>query len=372
MHKLMGIACRRTVALTAGVMLIGGAVGGVLLTPGTALAGPLIATTTAVTGTTQTSTWPGTTLNVQVSVIPVGSSSAWPTGTVQVSDGAGGGCTVTLAKPGATDVGAGSCNIYHLPDGNYSLKATYEGSTSFGESPSNTYPVTIGSAPAFTADSPSLTAADGQSYGYTFHATGAPAPTYALAPGAPSWLNINRYTGAVWGTVPNWANSFSYSVTASNRLGTATAGPYTVSARAARVNLSTYLSCTPKVYTGHRGTCTLWVTDRGYSPARNVTAQIVLPAQLRADYCGYFWSFGCQIRNNTAHENLGTLNPGQTKLLTVVFTARTGLYLWGWHPGRRLTVKVVGSAASNGAWWSGQRVSYSAAWVTIIPRGHWW
>jgi hypothetical protein len=76
---------------------------------------------------------------------------------------------------------------------------------------------------------------------------------------------------------------------------------------------------------------------------------------------------------HTAYENLGTLNPGQTKQLTVVFTARTGFNLWGWHPGHRFTVRVVGSAASYGNWrFIGQRVSYSTAYVTIIPWGFWW
>jgi hypothetical protein len=105
-----------------------------------------------------------------------------------------------------------------------------------------------------------------------------------------------------------------------------------------------------------------------------VTAQIALPRQLRADFCGFFFNFGCRISGNTAFENLGTLNPGQTKELSVVFTARTGFGLWGPHPGHRFTVKVVGSAAAaaNNWWFFGQRVSFSTAYVTIIPRGFWW
>jgi hypothetical protein len=141
-----------------------------------------------------------------------------------------------------------------------------------------------------------------------------------------------------------------------------------------RPQLNTNLSCTRYAFTGQHGSCTLWVTNAGYSPAQDVSAQIALPRQLRADYCGYgyFWSYGCNISGNTAYENLGTLKPGQTRSLTVVFTARTGFNLWGWHRGHRFTVRVVGSASAyNNLWFFGPGQSFSIAWVTIIPRG-WW
>ena len=113
--------------------------------------------------------------------------------------------------------------------------------------------------------------------------------------------------------------------------------------------------------------------------AQGVTAQIALPYQLRADYCGYnnwFSSYGCSISSNTASENLGTLYAGQTRELTVTFTADSGFTLWGRHYGRTFPVKVVGSASSFGNFgnfsYFGQRESYSAAYVTVIPRGFWW
>jgi hypothetical protein len=359
--------------MAAGVILTGGVVGGVLLTPGTAYAGTTIDTTTAITGTTQTSTWHGTTLNVQVSVTPA-SGTVWPAGTVKVSDGSW-GCSLTLAEYESSAIGVGNCDIYNLSGGTYTLTATYQGSTSFSSSVSDPETVTIGSAPVFDVASPPLHATDGQGYSYTFQASGSPAPTYALGSGSPGWLHINSSTGQVWGTVPNWGTSFSYSVTASNSVGSATAGPFTVHTGPGRVDVSTYLSCTSKVHTGQQGNCTLWVTNRGFNPARSVTAKIALPSQLRADYCGhsYFFNFGCTISGNTAHENLGTLKPGQTKELTVTFTAKTGFNLWGWHRGHRFTVRVVGSATSAGNWWFiGQRASHSTAYVTIIPWGFWW
>ena len=286
MHKIVGAACRRTAGLAAGLIVTGGVFGGVLLTPGTAFASTAVDTTTAITGTTQTATWHGTTLNVQVSVTPA-SGTAWPGGTVTVSDGSG-GCSLTLAEQGSTATGVGSCNIDNLRDGTYTLTAAYQASSAFNSSVSN---------------------------------------------------------------------------------------PDTVSIRHPRANIATSLNCTSRVFTGQQGSCTLWVTNSGLSPASDVTAQIALPSQLRANFCnlGFFFNFGCRIINNTAFENLGALNPGQTKKLTVVFTARSGFSLWGWHRGHPFTVKVVGLAASNSNWWfGGQRVSFSTAYVTIIPHGHRW
>ncbi len=135
-------------------------------------------------------------------------------------------------------------------------------------------------------------------------------------------------------------------------------------------NLRTNLNCTPFVGNGRNGSCTLWVTNRGFGPAQDVNAQIALPQQLRADFCGFF--FGCSIFGNTAHENLGTLAPGQTKSLTVVFTARSGWFFWGWHHGHRITVRVVGSASAfNNKFFFGQGQSFSFAYVTIVPLGRW-
>ena len=91
-----------------------------------------------------------------------------------------------------------------------------------------------GTAPKFTVDSPPLTTPVGTKYGYTFAATGTPAPTFAFGTGAPSFLTINATTGAVSGTPPTGTTSFAYSVVASNgTLPNATAGPFTVVVRGA-------------------------------------------------------------------------------------------------------------------------------------------
>jgi hypothetical protein len=379
MHNAMIAACRRTAGLTAGLLLGAGLAGGVLLTPGTALAGPVVANTvvataTAVTGTTQTPGDHGTALDVQVSVTPA-SGTVWPAGTVKVSDGSR-GCQLTLVQDGSKAAGVGDCHIYGLDAGTYTLTATYEGSSSFGSSASNPASVTIGAAPVFYADSPSLTAVSGQRYSYTFGAKGIPAPGYVLGAGSPGWLHIDSRSGAVWGTAPGWVTSFSYSVTASNGAGSATAGPYLVQVTRPHAAIATQLSCTPKVYAGRQGSCTLSVTNAGRFSAPDVTAAISLPAQLRARYCGQFWAHqGCRISGNTASENLGPLRPGQTRTLTVVFTAKSGPGRWGWQHKHTIKVKVTGFAVSGGGFGgSGAPAarSYSAAYVTIVPQGWWW
>ena len=136
MHNLIGAACRRTAGLAAGVILCGGIAGGVLLTPGTALADTAVATTTAITGTSQSPDPAGTTLTVRVSVTPA-SGTAWPAGTVKVSDTAGDSCTLTLAQDGSHAVGVGTCDITGLTGGFYKLTASYAGSSAFSSSVSD-------------------------------------------------------------------------------------------------------------------------------------------------------------------------------------------------------------------------------------------
>jgi hypothetical protein len=371
MHRVLGAACRRSAGIAAGVVLAGGVAGGVLLTPGTAFAATQVSTGTAIT-VTQTPTFGGATLNASVTVTPANTSNGASTGSVSVSDGAGGTCVAALTPvPGSTtDAATGSCSITNVRYGNYTVTANYPSSTLFGSSSDSTG-VTVGSAPVFTPYNPSQSARPGQFYSYTFHAVGSPVIRYSLA--GPFWLHINPFTGTVSGTVPNFGGSFSYSVTATNNAGSATTRTIFVNVRKfVFTNLSTYLSCSSRVYTGTRGSCTLYVTNKGGNSAPSVNAQIALPSQLKADYCGFFFGFGCSINGNTAVENLGTLSPGQTKSLTVVFTAKTGFSIWGWHHGFRFTVKVVGSASSSSGFpFYGHATSYSTAYVTIVPRG-WW
>ena len=141
----------------------------------------------------------------------------------------GGTCTIaygskTSSGPGASAPSSPTTSTFTTLE-----KSTAGGTlTGLGTSPQ----VTVSpaqAAPAFTTDSPPLTATVGTQYSYTFVATGNPTPTYALGIGAPSWLSIGSTTGAVSGTPPTDTTSFTYSVIASNRVTpNATAGPFTV------------------------------------------------------------------------------------------------------------------------------------------------
>jgi Bacterial Ig-like domain (group 3) len=166
----------------------------------------------------------------------------------------------------------------------------------------------------------------------------------------------------------SYAGSSSFAASAS------APDPVTIGAPPVRPHpvIASQLSCSPKVYSGKQGTCTLSVTDTSRFSAPDVTAQVSLPSQLRALYCGRFWPHqGCTISGNTASENLGPLRPGQTKTLSVVFAAKSSHGIWAWHRHHLLKVKVTGSAVEPGFPGPGSQ-SFAAASVTIVPPGWWW
>jgi hypothetical protein len=377
MHNLIRAVSRRKASLAASAALAGG-LGAVLLTPGTALAA--VNTTTAIGSVTQSPQSNGTTtLTVPVTVETGGGTA--PDGTVTVSDGSG-TCSITLAQIGSTESG-GSCDLSGLSAGTYRVEAAYAGSSDgFGGSATSTFVRVNGapasSAPVFRTDSPASSAVSGARYSYTFRASGDPAPTYALGSGAPGWLSIDPSTGAVSGTVPQGITSFTYSVVASNSASSATAGPFTVSVshgvNAGNGRLSTSLSCASPVRAGNRGTCSLSVTNTGWGTDRGVVGEVSLPRQLEADFCGHGWGWGwdnwsCSISGNTATENLGNLAAGQTKTVTVTFTARSTNWLWGRGYQSAKWAQVTGSARSDQSYWYWNgNDSSTSTWVKIVPR----
>jgi len=150
--------------------------------------------------------WPGEQRAAQVI-----SFTAPATGTV------GGSATLTATGGGSGNPvvfsvdrssGSGVCTVSgtngttvsYLAAGSCVIDANQAGNASYSAAPQVTQTIAVDQAPAFVADSPPLTAAAGQTYDYTFAASGAPAPTYALASGAPSWLSVNASTGEVTGT----------------------------------------------------------------------------------------------------------------------------------------------------------------------------
>jgi hypothetical protein len=139
-----------------------------------------------------------------------------------------------------------------------------------------------------------------------------------------------------------------------------------------RQSLSTKLSCPQQVTTGHRGTCTLSVTDNGWGAATGVRASISLPSALSARSCstnansgsGHPWGWQpCSISKNVASANLGTIWAGQTKKLSVTFTGH--LSSWQQNHGRMNRVWVHGSA------WDNNKYSSASAAVVIMPQLYW-
>jgi hypothetical protein len=69
----------------------------------------------------------------------------------------------------------------------------------------------------------------GDAYGATASAPGAlPAPTYTLMSGAPSWLSVDPNSGDVSGAPPAGTTAFSYQVTATNSVGSATSAEQSI------------------------------------------------------------------------------------------------------------------------------------------------
>jgi uncharacterized repeat protein (TIGR01451 family) len=190
--------------------------------------------------------------------------------------------------------GSGVCSVSgttvsYLAVGSCVIDADQAGDADYDAAPEVMQTITVDGAPAFVMDSPPLTAAAGQPYDYTFTASGTPAPTYALASGAPSWLSIDASTGEVTGTPPSGTTSFSYSVTATNDSGTATAGPFTVTVTTAttssKADISAALSCPANLTAGGTGTCTLTVANAGPAMASKVVAGVLLPPALSETSC---------------------------------------------------------------------------------------
>ena len=400
MRKLIEAAGRRGAGVAAGVILTGGLVGGVLLAPAAAYAA-----TATIAINSATPGFGGVTVSVSVT------NGSDPLGTFSVAGAGTSGCTGNLSggmfgMP-SNGSGSGRCTIPSVGAGTYSLVASYDGASSSPTSVTvgNPTPPPGGNAPVFTADSPS-TSVSGQSFSYQFQATNS--PSFQLV-GAPSWLGINN--GMVSGNIPNGTNSFSFSVYAWNQWGHVTVGPFWVYFHQhqnhnyhhnyfnyAETNLSTSLYCTSPVYNGGSGTCTLRVSNSnpnffwgpgqynnnfgpnnnnfGQNFASDITAQISLPYQLKAEYCGYSYYYnGCHIYGNTAYENIGNLYPGQSRSLTVHFRVQSGFNIWGYnHHGNSFWVRVTGSASSNRGNFNffGRGQSYSTAYVQIRPYGIWW
>jgi hypothetical protein len=236
--------------------------------------------------------------------------------------GGGSGNPVTFSVDPAS--GAGVCSVsgstvsYTAP-GSCVIDANQAGDTDYAAAPQVTQTITVYQAPAFVVASPPLSAMTGQAYSYTFTASGDPAPVYALAAGAPSWLSINSSTGALTGTPPAGTTTFTYSVTATNAGGTATAGPFTVTVAktVSEADVSATLACPPSMTVGGTGTCTLTVKNAGPAAASKLLAAIALPSALSEVSC----TQACARHGNVLVWTLPTLASGATSQFSVTIKA---------------------------------------------------
>ena len=232
---------------------------------------------------------------------------------VDASSGAG-VCTVS---------GTNGSTVSYTAAGSCVIDASQAGNANYLAAPQLTQTITVNQAPAFVIDSPPLTAVAGQTYDYTFTASGTPASAYALAAGAPSWLSVNPRTGEVTGTPPSGTTSFSYAVTATNVAGTATAGPFSVTVAKASSNadISAVLTCPASLTVGGTGTCALTVANAGPATATKVVAGIVLPSALSETSC----TSGCARHANVFTWTLASLASGASAKFTITVKAsRTG------------------------------------------------
>jgi hypothetical protein len=190
------------------------------------------------------------------------------------------------SAPGVCTVsGTNGSTVSYTAAGSCVIDANQAGSASYTAAAPVTATITVYQAPAFVIQSPPLATRAGLAYDYAFAASGNPAPTYALASGAPSWLSVNAVTGEVTGTPPLGITSFSYTVTAINPGGKATAGPFTVTVAQAiffNAGSSAALSCPASMTVDGTGTCTLTVANAMPATASKVVAGVPHPGLRQA------------------------------------------------------------------------------------------
>jgi hypothetical protein len=254
---------------------------------------------------------------------------------VLMAMGGGSGNPVTFSVDASSGPGVCSLNgstVSYLAAGSCVIDANQAGNANYADAPTVPMTITVSQGPAFVTDSPPLTAAAGQLYDYTFSASGTPAPTYALASGAPSWLSIDAGTGEVTGTPPSGTTSFSFAVTATDPAGTSTAGPFTVTVTTAsssgKADISAALSCpsdltvastttSTTTSTTDTGTCTLTVANAGPGTASMVEAGLLLPPALSEVSC----TSSCAVHHNVFLWTLAALASGSSAQFSVTVKA---------------------------------------------------
>lgn len=249
------------------------------------------------------------------------------------ASGGGSGNPVTFSvdpesDPGVCSVsGLDGTTLQYSAPGSCIVDANQTGNASYAAAATVTVTIPVDQMPAFSADVPPTTGTVGDDYAYTFTASGVPVPTFALAPGAPSWLTIDSTSGALSGTPPTGTTSFTYSVVATNGVGSTTVGPFSVAVATPPpppppphlhdADISATLSCPRAIAVQSVGSCTLIVRNAGPATARFVTAELALPFRFERTGAsrGGFW-FG-----NVGTWFLGALDPDSTTTFSVSFVS---------------------------------------------------
>ncbi|MEV4515225.1 putative Ig domain-containing protein [Dactylosporangium sp. NPDC049525] len=259
-----------------------------------------------------------------ISFTPPASGTVGQSATLTATGGGSGNPVVFTVNPSSgsgvcTVSGINGATVNYTAAGTCVIDANQAGNANYSAAPTVTAAITVNQAPAFVMNNPPLTAVVGQPYNYTFQASGTPAPTYALASGAPSWLSIDPNTGQVTGTPPAGTTTFSYAVTATNVAGAATAGPYTVTVTTPSPNadLSAVLSCPDNLTVGRTGTCTLTVKNAGPATANTVVTGVLLPPALSEVSC----TAGCVRHANLFTWTLPTLASGASAQFSITVKA---------------------------------------------------
>jgi hypothetical protein len=263
-----------------------------------------------------------------ISFTPPASGLVGATATLTATGGGSGNPVVfsidPISGPGVCGVsGSDGTTLDYLTPGTCVIDANQAGNASDAAAPTVTASVTVDETPSFTLDTPPSTGTAGHGYDYTFAATGVPTPGYTLAPGAPAWLSIDAASGALSGTPPSGTATFSYSVIATNSVGSATAGPFSVAVssptNSTDADVSATLSCPGVLAVQAVASCTFTVTNAGPAAARYVAAAVALPMSFaRVGATGGGMWFG-----NGGMWYVGRLPSGASTSFAVSFRPRT-------------------------------------------------
>ncbi|HEU5003864.1 MAG TPA: putative Ig domain-containing protein [Actinomycetota bacterium] len=144
---------------------------------------------------------------------------------------------------------------------------TVAATNSFGTAVTPVITMTVTQAPAFTADTPPSPATIQTAYSYTFAASGFPAPTFSVAGGSlPPGISLSA--AGVLSGAPNTAGSFTFTVLATNTVGSATSPSLTIMV----TNAPAFTADSPPV-TATVGTAYAYTFAAGGSPAPTYAVQ---------------------------------------------------------------------------------------------------